>query len=92
MMTLRTDPPSSARPGRASWRERAACRETGLDLFFPIGSAGPAADETRRARQVCASCPVRQECLDYALASGQQYGIWGGLGEQERRLLRRRGA
>jgi WhiB family redox-sensing transcriptional regulator len=92
MMTLRTDTPPSARDGRASWREQASCREAGIDLFFPIGSTGPAADETRRARQICAGCPVRQECLAYALTSGQQYGIWGGRDEQERRLLRRRGA
>jgi WhiB family redox-sensing transcriptional regulator len=74
--------------GQAPWRERAACREAGVDLFFPIGSTGLAADEARQARQICAGCPVRQECLDYALASGQQYGIWGGRDEQERRLLR----
>jgi WhiB family redox-sensing transcriptional regulator len=73
---------------RTPWQERAACRGVGIDLFFPVGSTGPAADEIRRARQICAGCPVRQQCLDYALASGQQYGIWGGLDEQERRRLR----
>ena len=72
------------------WRERAACREAGIDLFFPIGTTGAAADETRRARQICAGCPVREACLDYALTTGQQYGVWGGRDEQERRLLRRR--
>jgi WhiB family transcriptional regulator, redox-sensing transcriptional regulator len=79
--------------GRSAWRERAACLGAATDLFFPVGAAGAAggaADETRRARQICASCPVRQQCLAYALASGQQYGIWGGSDEQERRRLRRK--
>jgi WhiB family redox-sensing transcriptional regulator len=77
---------------RSPWRDRAACRGAATDLFFPVGPAGAmgaGADETRRARQICASCPVRQQCLAYALASGQQYGIWGGSDEQERRRLRR---
>jgi len=80
-------------PGtRSSWRERAACREAGTELFFPIGATGAAADETRLARQICASCPVRTECLTYALTTGQQYGIWGGLDEQERRAQRQQQA
>jgi WhiB family redox-sensing transcriptional regulator len=76
--------------GRSPWRERAACRGAATDMFFPAGAAGAAADETRRARQICARCPVRQQCLAYALASGQQYGIWGGSDEQERRRRRLR--
>jgi WhiB family transcriptional regulator, redox-sensing transcriptional regulator len=71
-------------PGtRSSWQQPAACREASTDLFFPIGTT-----ETRQARQICAGCPVRQECLAYAQTTGQQYGIWGGHDEQERRLLR----
>ena len=74
-----------AAPARfaARWRELAACRGTDLDLFFPGRgeSAGP-------ARQVCAACPVRQPCLDYAISNRITHGIWGGLTELERRALR----
>jgi Transcription factor WhiB len=67
----------------ARWRELAACRGADLNLFFPDrgGSAGP-------ARQVCAACPVRQPCLDYAVSNAITDGIWGGLTELERRALR----
>jgi hypothetical protein len=67
----------------ARWRELAACRGTDLEVFFPGRgeSAGP-------ARQVCAACPVRQPCLDYAISNRIAYGIWGGLTERERRALR----
>jgi WhiB family redox-sensing transcriptional regulator len=69
----------------ARWRELAACRGTDLEVFFPGRgeSAGP-------ARQVCAGCPVRTQCLDYAITSQIAYGIWGGLTERERRALRSR--
>jgi WhiB family redox-sensing transcriptional regulator len=74
-----------AAPARfaAHWRELAACRGTDLSLFFPsrVESAGA-------ARRVCAQCPVRQPCLDYALSNRISYGIWGGLTERERRALR----
>jgi len=65
------------------WRELAACRGTDLEVFFPERgeSAGP-------ARQVCARCPVRQPCLDYAITNRITHGIWGGLTERERRALR----
>ncbi len=73
-----------AAPARfaARWRQRAACRGTDLDLFFPERGepAGP-------ARQVCARCPVRQTCLEYALINRITHGIWGGLTERERRPL-----
>ena len=78
---------SLATPARfaARWRERAACCGTALDLFYPERgqSAGP-------ARQVCARCPVRQPCLDYALSNRISSGIWGGLTERERRPLQTR--
>jgi len=74
-----------AAPARfaARWRELAACRGVGLDLFFP--ERGESAEP---ARQVCAACPVRQPCLDYALTNRITYGVWGGLTEPERRALR----
>ena len=78
---------SFAAPARfaARWRELAACRGTNLEVFFPERgeSAGP-------ARQVCAGCPVRQPCLDYAITNRITHGIWGGLTERERRALRSR--
>jgi WhiB family transcriptional regulator, redox-sensing transcriptional regulator len=76
-----------AAPARfaARWRELAACRGADLDLFFPERgeSAGP-------ARQVCARCPFRQACLDYAITNRIVHGIWGGLTERERRALQSR--
>jgi hypothetical protein len=73
-----------AAPARfaARWRERAACCGTDLDVFFP--ERGQTASS---ARQVCAACPVRQPCLDYALANRITHGIWGGMTERERRPL-----
>ena len=69
----------------ARWRELAACRGADLDVFFPGRgeSAGP-------ARQVCAGCPVRQACLDYAITNRIAYGVWGGLTGRERRALQSR--
>jgi WhiB family redox-sensing transcriptional regulator len=73
-----------AAPARfaARWREQAACRGADLDVFYPERgqTAGP-------ARQVCARCPVRQPCLDYALSNRITHGIWGSLTERERRPL-----
>jgi WhiB family redox-sensing transcriptional regulator len=67
----------------ARWRELAACRGAHLEVFFP--ERGESAEP---ARQVCAACPVRQPCLDYAITNRITHGIWGGLTERERRALR----
>ena len=72
-----------------SWRESAACRRHDPELFFPIGKTGPAVAEIQRAKAVCAACPVRAECLAFALETHQDYGIWGGRDKDERRALRR---
>ncbi|MEU4052576.1 WhiB family transcriptional regulator [Streptomyces olivaceus] len=72
------------------WREHAACRTEDPDLFFPIGTTGPAALQTEQAKAVCRTCPVREQCLRWALDTGQTLGVWGGTGELERRALRRR--
>lgn len=72
-----------------SWRDRALCRDTNPELFFPVGTTGTALVQMDRARQVCNECDVRAECLDYALATNQDSGIWGGLSEEERRSIRR---
>ncbi len=77
---------------RDSWRESAACRFLDTELFFPIGKAGRAIEEIQQAKAVCASCPVRQACLTFALDTHQGYGVWGGYDEDERRLLLRQRA
>jgi WhiB family transcriptional regulator, redox-sensing transcriptional regulator len=71
------------------WEELAACRGADPELFFPVSSTGPSLAQIRRAKAVCAGCPVREACLAYALDTRQEFGIWGGLDEQERRRLRR---
>ena len=76
--------------GHATWRDIAACRHHDPELFFPIAAAGPALDQVERAKQVCAGCQVRTPCLAWALASGQEAGVWGGASEDERRALPRR--
>jgi WhiB family redox-sensing transcriptional regulator len=71
------------------WRARAACRDTDANLFFPAGSTGGAVDQIEAAKLVCRQCPVQDECLQFALESNQEAGVWGGRDEDERRRLRR---
>lgn len=75
------------------WRHRSACLEEDPELFFPIGNSGPALEQVEAAKAVCAGCPVVAECLAWALANPTltDDGVWGGMGEVERRAeLRRR--
>ncbi len=67
-----------------SWQLRANCLGVDPDLFFPERGAS-----TREAKEVCRGCVVRDECLEYALANGEKFGIWGGMSERERRRIRR---
>ncbi|MEU2789932.1 WhiB family transcriptional regulator [Streptomyces sp. NPDC007100] len=69
------------------WWQRAACLDEDPELFFPVGVTGPAAQQHADAKAVCHRCPVAAECLDWALETGQNYGIWGGTDEEERRKL-----
>ena len=71
------------------WRSMALCRDTNPDLFFPVGSTGVALDQIAAAKAVCTQCSARPECLDYALDTNQDSGVWGGLSEEERRQIRR---
>ncbi|MHA6615760.1 WhiB family transcriptional regulator [Pseudonocardia sp. DLS-67] len=71
------------------WRELAACRDQDPELFFPLSEVGPGARQVDRAKSVCARCPVRAECLAYALDNGLDHGIFGGTTETERRAFRR---
>lgn len=74
------------------WRHRAACRDVDPELFFPIGNTGPAILQIEEAKQVCRRCDVNDACLRWALESGQDSGVWGAMGEDERRALKRRTA
>jgi WhiB family redox-sensing transcriptional regulator len=71
------------------WHDTAACRATDPELFFPVGTTGKALAQIQRAKAICAQCDVRSACLDYALDTNQDAGIWGGLSEEERRSIRR---
>ena len=71
------------------WRDRASCRDTSPELFFPIGTTGLALDQIDAAKQVCDECPVTNQCLEFALATNQEAGVWGGTTEEERRRLRK---
>ena len=77
-------------PGEDGWAARGACRHSDPELFFPISGRGPAAGQLAKAKRVCARCPVQSQCLEYALETGQDFGVWGGAGEEERRLMHRR--
>jgi WhiB family transcriptional regulator, redox-sensing transcriptional regulator len=77
----------SVAPVSADWRAYAACRRADPRLFFPAGTGEAALVQVERAKQVCADCPVRIPCLDWALATGQRVGVWGGTAEDERRAL-----
>ena len=72
------------------FRHRAICRDEDPELFFPIGNTGPALLQIADAKSVCRRCPVISECLTWALESGQDHGVWGGMSEEERRALHRR--
>ena len=73
-----------------TWRLRGACVDEDPELFFPVGSTGPALRQVEDAKQVCRRCDVVDMCLRWALETGQDAGVWGGLSEDERRALRRR--
>jgi WhiB family redox-sensing transcriptional regulator len=72
------------------WRHRALCRDEDPELFFPIGTTGPAAHQVEQAKVVCRRCTVVEDCLTWAVETGQESGVWGGTDEDERRALRRR--
>lgn len=79
-------------PLRQEWIQRAACADEDPELFFPVGSTGPAERDQREAKRVCERCPVARQCLTYALRTGQTSGVWGGKDEGELAKLRRRRA
>ena len=74
------------------WRHESACLTEDPELFFPIGNTGPALAQIDEAKAVCQRCDVVDSCLKWALETGQDSGVWGGLSEDERRALKRRTA
>lgn len=72
-------------PEELAWQERALCAQTDPEAFFPEKGGS-----TREAKRVCMACEVRAECLEYALANDERFGIWGGLSERERRRVKKR--
>jgi WhiB family transcriptional regulator, redox-sensing transcriptional regulator len=72
----------------SDWRDSAACRGTDTDLFFPDWAVGTAKQGIEQAKRLCRDCPVRAQCLDWALDRGVAFGIWGGFTEDERRTIR----
>ena len=71
------------------WRFQAACRVEEPELFFPVGTKGPALVQLARAKSVCRRCPVLIQCRSWAMTTGQAAGVWGGMSEDERRAMRR---
>jgi WhiB family redox-sensing transcriptional regulator len=67
-----------------AWQDQANCKGANADLFFPERGAS-----TRAAKAICKECLVRSECLDFAITTGEKFGIWGGMSERERRRVRR---
>lgn len=72
-----------------NWRKGALCRDSNAELFFPIGSTGIALDMIEAAKEICNECPAKEPCLEFALQTNQEAGIWGGSTEEERRLIRK---
>ncbi len=70
------------------WQTQAACRFFPSDLFFSVGSSDVARADQEEAKTVCRMCPVQAECLEYALSINQEFGVWGGMSEDERRALK----
>jgi WhiB family redox-sensing transcriptional regulator len=71
------------------WQSAAACRSADPELFFPISAFGKALEQVTQTKAICACCPVRRQCLAFALRTQQAHGIWGGMTEEERAFIRR---
>jgi WhiB family redox-sensing transcriptional regulator len=81
--------PTTRQEPAPDWRKAASCRDTDPALFFPVGTTGPAVEQIAAARRVCGGCPSQEPCLEFALETNQDSGVWGGLTEDERREIRR---
>jgi WhiB family transcriptional regulator, redox-sensing transcriptional regulator len=76
------------RAERRDWWQDAACRTADPDIFFPVSAHGPGQEDIARAKAVCTRCPVCKQCLEFALATHQVHGVWGGTTEEERLQMR----
>ena len=86
-VTFYLEPGSCA---ETDWRQRASCKEVSdPEVFFPVGTTGPALDQVEMAKAICQPCIVRRHCLEWALETNQDSGVWGGTSEEERRLMRK---
>ena len=84
--------PGSIRPATwnaANWRSVAACSHMDTELFFPVGESSQVHEQIRLAKSVCAACPVQEFCLEFAIRTIQNDGIWGGATEEERKIIKR---
>ncbi len=79
VITLLYQPPA--------WQDQAACAGENTETFFP--ERGDSVEVILKAKAICYQCPVRPECLTYAMNNGEKYGVWGGLSVRERQQLRR---
>ena len=75
-----------------AWRKRAACLDERPEVFFPIGNAHTVLLHIEKAKAVCRRCEVAEGCLTWAMDSGRDAGVWGGLSEDERHALMRHNA
>ncbi|MXW41669.1 MAG: WhiB family transcriptional regulator [Acidimicrobiia bacterium] len=73
----------------AEWRHLAACRGSDPALFFPVGRTGMAIKQVEAAKVLCDDCLAQADCLEFALSTNQDSGVWGGTSEDERRQMRR---
>ncbi|ASO21060.1 WhiB family redox-sensing transcriptional regulator [Actinoalloteichus hoggarensis] len=69
------------------WRSKGECRKHDPEVFFPVSFRG-----VQNAKQICGRCPITEQCLTWALTTGEDHGIWGGTTSEERRALRRKKA
>jgi WhiB family redox-sensing transcriptional regulator len=73
-----------------SWQIEAKCSGLDPDLFFPVGTTSQAIEKAALAKKICQECLVSDDCLEWAISTNQDSGIWGGKSEEERRVLRRK--
>jgi WhiB family redox-sensing transcriptional regulator len=73
----------------SDWRADSACRTADPDLFFPVAGGTAASKQIAKAQRICAGCPVKEQCLDYAMSTHEPAGIWGGTTPDERVRVRR---
>lgn len=85
-------PPAADTGEDVDWRTRAACAGMDGEIWFPVGSTGPAAHQIEKATAICSTCPAMFACRQWAHETRQMAGIWGGQTEDERQAIFRRHA